>query len=94
MQDIRPEGQTSQTGYVHARCKNHPTLIWSLKDPRTAHLRISQNPQIHMHADTSRPDAMVWPDYSNVPESIRSDPKWIVECPCPGSDLVIFEDAT
>lgn len=82
-------------GWVAVTCKNHPNLRWTMKDPRTAHLRISSNPQLMFDGDTERPDAHVWSHGEVSPEARREmeEKGWVFECPCPYSDLVpIFPD--
>lgn len=87
MEDQRAEGVTSPTGWVTLTCRNHPTLRWVMKDPRTAHNRISNNPMLMFRGDNT--DRMMWPPEARVNEEDKDHEKWAYECACSFDDLII-----
>jgi hypothetical protein len=100
--DFRPSGVTSETGWVSLNCKHHPELRWVMKDPRTAHNRISRNPQIMFYGHVDRLHVKVWgfgfdsvnPDRRAEFKQELIDDGWTLECTCPFDDLQILDEET
>jgi hypothetical protein len=80
-------------GWIAMRCKNHPNLRWTRKDPEAMARQISRNPQLMFDGDISDPERKVFL-LDTGGESLRPGRKaeleaegWLFECPCPYSDL-------
>ena len=82
--------QEPSPGWVKLRCRNHPSLSWTMKDPSIK--RISQNRQLIFEGDAE--SGKYGMTANDIPAEVFASSeelqaKYVFECPCPFSDLEI-----